>query len=81
MPITSNVTAQEPAGVLQPQPSEPLESYLQTAAQSEVLEAMLLDVETELVVALPPKSRRAVHLRVRTISKAAPHVVFDSPES
>ncbi len=81
MSIASNVTKQESAVVIQPQPPGPFEACLQPATtQSGAAETASLDVETEIVVALPPKSRRAVQLRINTINKAEPRVVFDSPD-
>jgi putative addiction module component (TIGR02574 family) len=37
-----------------------------------------LDSETDLVVSLPPKSRRAIQLQVTAVRKAEPRVIFDS---
>lgn len=39
-----------------------------------------LDTEKDIVVPMPPKSRRAVTLQVTAIGRAEPRVVFDHPE-
>lgn len=39
-----------------------------------------LDSEKDIVVPMPPKSRRAVTLQVTAIGRAEPRVVFDHPE-
>lgn len=79
--MTSNITVPESADVLQPQPPEPPPVCPPSAAiTGETVEAVPVDVETEYVVLLPPKSRCAVQLRVHNVSKAAPQAVFDSPD-
>ena len=38
------------------------------------------DIETDLVVALPPKSRPPVRLHINAVRKAEPHVALDSSD-
>lgn len=64
-----------------PSPKEIHSALPISQAGLEEMSHTTLDIEKEIVVHMPPRSRRAVKVRINSIQRATPRVVYDPPDA
>ncbi|MGH9847643.1 MAG: hypothetical protein ACREEM_53815, partial [Blastocatellia bacterium] len=76
-----SVSEEAPLDISAPSPKEIHPSIPISQAESETISHTTLDVEKEIVVRMAPLSRRTVKVRINSIQRATPRVVYDPPDA